>query len=232
VSVEPNQPRVRLQPGRPRRPNKRGIARRNTLILHAVRLIADRGIDHVRVVDVCQAAGVPHSAFYWYFRDLDSLVAQAIVDGRRLIRLSVAETIAGIDDPLARIYVTTRESFRLGIENEVLRVFTLGDVEASISADYAEEIRKSIEVFIHDGVIMLSEGQVRGVVRDDKAVHHLAHCLRSLVNHNVVSYQRGFLHGDCEVLADTVASCGVRSVCADMGQAIEVERAWSGRQAL
>ena len=218
---------LRPQAPRPRRLNKRGAARRESLILHAVRLIAERGIRRVRVVDVCHAAAVPNSAFYWYFRDIDHLVAEAIIDARHLIRRSVAETISAIDDPLARIYVSTRECVKLVIENEVLRVMTVGDVEASIAGAYADEVRKSIEVFIHDIVVFLSEGQVRHVVRDDKAPHHLAYCIRSVVHYNMVSYHRGLLHGDAAQLADTIASFAVRGVAADMGKALAVELEWS-----
>jgi len=227
MSLEPADPRVRQQPGRPRRLNKRGVARQDALTLHAVRLISHRGIDQVRVVDVCRAAGVPTSVFYWYFRDLDDLVAKAIVDARRLIRRSVAATISDIEDPLARIYVSARDCARLMIENEVLRVFTVGDVETSIAGEYADEVGKSIEVFIHDSIVMLSEGQVRGLVRDDKAAPHLAHCIRSVVHFNVVSYHRGILHGEPGVLADTIASFAVRGVCSELRQAQEVEEAWS-----
>jgi AcrR family transcriptional regulator len=197
------------------------------LILQAVRLIADRGIRQVRVVDVCQAAAVPTSVFYWYFRDLEHLVAEAIIDARRLIRRTVAETLVPIDDPLARIYVSTRECVRLAVEDDVLRVMTVADVEASIAGPYADEVRKSIEVFIHDTVVFLSEGQVRGVVRDDKAPHHLAYCIRSVVHYNMVSYHRGLLHGDARQLADTIASFAVRGVAARMEQAVAVEQAWS-----
>jgi len=207
-----------------RRRNSRGAARREVIARAAIDLITERGVAAVRVVDVCKAAGVPNSAFYWYFQDLDDLMAQSIIDARRLIRRSAAAAIAGIDDPLMRIFVTTRECVRLAISDDVLRVMTASDVEPTIGGHRGAELRKSFEVFIHDAVVMLSEGQVRGVVRDDKAAVHLAHCVRSVAHYNVTSYYRGLLHGDLDVLADTIASFAVRGVCADVADAHEVER--------
>jgi AcrR family transcriptional regulator len=206
-----------------RRRNHRGEARRAALVATAIALISERGLGHVRVVDICKAAEVPNSTFYWYFRDLDDLVAQSIVDARRLIRTTIAAAVEHVDDPLAKIYVTTRESVRLAIANDVLKVMTVAEVEPAIDGVHGAELRKSFDVFIHDAVVLLSEGQVRGVVRDDAAALHLAHCLRSVVHYNVASYHRGLLPGDLEVLADTIASFAVRGICADPAQLAAIE---------
>ena len=56
------------------------------------------------------------------------------------------------------------------------------------------------------------------------AALHLAHCVRSVVHYNVGSYHRGLLHGDLDVLADTIASFAVRGVCADIEHAKKIER--------
>lgn len=203
--------------------NKRGKARRDELINVAMRVVAERGLDKTRLADVAAEAKVPASLPYWYFRNLDDLLAQAMVDARRAIRVVVADATADISDPLERLFVGVRAAVVHAIDDDILRALTLADVESVVASDYAEEMRRSVEVFIDDTLRLLAEGQAQGVVRDDRNALHLAYCIRGVVHYNVSAFHRGYIIGSADTLAHTIASCAIRSVCATQEHAVDVE---------
>jgi len=187
----------------------------------AVRLITEKGLAQTRVADVARALEVPRSLFYWYFRDLEDLVCQAIVDARRALRHHLASALAEVDSPLAKLYVIARESTRLAMTDEIERVFTT-EVEAAVREPYAAEMRKSVEVFIAEVVEIIVRGQSEGLVRTDRPAKTLAYCVRALVHHNVALYHRGFLANGDDI-ADTVASVAVRGLCERVDDALAIE---------
>ena len=210
-----------------RRLTDRGAARRRQIIECGVRLVAERGALRVRVVDIARELGVQSSLFYWYFRDLDDLLTQAITDARRYVRHVIAESIAPVDDPLAKVYIASYEPVRLAQFNEAERVMTLGDVEASLRPNYANELRKSIDGFIAEMTDILIAGRELGAIRADMDARHLATSVHSVVHHNIVLYYRGMQSGDVTELAEAIASFAVRGVCADAKHAAAVERTWA-----
>ena len=59
--------------------SKEQVAKNREAILEAAsRLFRERGLEHVTVAEVMQAAGLTHGAFYGHFKSKDDLVAQAI----------------------------------------------------------------------------------------------------------------------------------------------------------
>ncbi len=200
--------------------------RRDELIRHGVRLVAERGLAATHMSDVASLAGVPPSLVFWYFRDVGDLVQQAIVDARREIRREVAAAAARARNPLERLFIGVRTSVLRGIGNEVERVLTIGDVEASLAEPYASETRRSIEVFVDDIVKEIAAAQADGFVRDDQPTLYLAYCVRSAVHETVASWHRGHLRGTPIGLAGAVAGFVVRGMCRDLRQVEDIERRW------
>jgi len=188
----------------------------------AVRLIIEKGLNQTRVVDVGRALGVPHSLFYWYFRDFEDLVCQAMVTARRTLRDHMGTTLAGVHSPLAKLYLIARESTRLGMTDEIVRVFTT-EVEAAVCESYATEMGKTIDTFNAELVAIIAEAQREGVVRADCAAEHLAYCMRALIHYNVALYHRGALSGDIDDIVDVVASVAVRGLCERVDDALGLE---------
>ena len=55
----------------------------------ALHIIAERGIDALRIEDVCEEVGVTKGSLYWHFQDRQGLVHAAMVE--QLRRLSEAQ---------------------------------------------------------------------------------------------------------------------------------------------
>jgi AcrR family transcriptional regulator len=210
---------------------ERGQQRRDELVRHAVRLIDERGVDATRVTDIAEAAGVPSSLFYWYFRDLHDLLRVALVENRGYIRREMARAVEGINDPLERLYVAVWWCVFVGATDEIHRVMTTADVERAITEPYAAEVRRSFDIFIDDAVRLLAEGQARGVIRRNASTLHLAYALRGSVHYNVMQFHRGTIAGTPDVLADEIAGYAIRGVCTDLEHAASVERASRARRA-
>ena len=207
-----------------RRRTRRGQARRDDLVQAASRLFAEHGIANTRVRDVVSAAGISNSLFYWYFADMDDLVQATIVDARRSMRHLIAASVEALDDPLERIYVSTRVLVQVACEHEIHRVMTIADAEGLLGEPHSTEVRKSFDAFISDAVRLLAEGQARGRVRTDDTPMHMAYSWRGIVNYNVVAHHRGYLHGTVDALARSMASFVLRGVSAEPALADEVEQ--------
>jgi AcrR family transcriptional regulator len=206
---------------RPR--TRRGQARREELLGHAVRLLAERGLDDVRVKDIVEASGISNSLFYWYFEDVDDVIRAIVVDARRALRHAAADAVAGLDSPLDQLYVSCQKIVRIGVEDEVHRVVTVTDAESHLREPYATEVRASFAAFIGDALGVLAEGQVRGLVRTNVPALHLAYGVRGVVNYTITAYHRGLVVGDPVPLSHSVAGFALRAVVADSAMADDVE---------
>ncbi|MFZ9843839.1 MAG: helix-turn-helix domain-containing protein, partial [Ilumatobacteraceae bacterium] len=58
---------------KPARPSRRPDSRQELLDV-ALRIIAERGIDALRIEDVCEEVGVTKGSLYWHFQDRQGLV--------------------------------------------------------------------------------------------------------------------------------------------------------------
>src|SRR5260221_2405163 len=98
--------------GAARSRNVRGEARRSEMLSAGMRLLSEHGVGRVTVSDITKAVGVSKTLFYWYFRDVDHLVRDALVQGVDVIRAALASGLVGIDDPLERL----ERRLRTGLE--------------------------------------------------------------------------------------------------------------------
>ncbi|GAQ33616.1 tetR family transcriptional regulator [Mycobacterium pseudoshottsii JCM 15466] len=78
---------------------KRRAETRARLVDAAFRVFADKGFGHVRIEDVCAAAGYTRGAFYSQFDSLEELFFTLYDQRATLISEQVGTAMASVDDP-------------------------------------------------------------------------------------------------------------------------------------
>ena len=202
---------------------RHGKDRKAELLHHAEVLFAGRGYDDTRMIDIAAAAGVAKGLVYWYFENKETLFQEIVVDLGQRLRRAQGKAIAGIDDPLERLYVGTAESVRFVAGNHRL----YGIISSQLRSDrrLRETRSESQRVQAGDAAALLAEGQDRGVVRRDDDPMILAHTNAGVVYYYVLLFAEG-RNGDgprgldIEQAAHGAARYIVRAVGAD-AQAIE-----------
>jgi AcrR family transcriptional regulator len=167
---------------------RHGQDRKAELLRHAEQLFAERGYEDTRMIDIAAAAGVAKGLVYWYFENKDTLFDEIVVDIGQRLRRAQGRAIAGIDDPLERLYVGTAESVRFVAGNYRL----YGIISSQVRGDrrLRETRSRTQRVQVDDAAALLAEGQARAVIRDDDDPTTLA-----LANFGVV-YQFVLLHAE------------------------------------
>lgn len=168
---------------------RHGKDRKAELLRHAEVLFAERGYDATRMIDIAAAAGVAKGLVYWYFENKDTLFDDIVVDMGQRLRRAQGRAIAGIDDPLERLYVGTAESVRFIAGNYRL----YGIISSRVRGDRRRrEVRSETQRLQNDdAAALLAEGQERGVVRADEDPAVMAHINAGVVYYYVVLYAEG-----------------------------------------
>ncbi len=92
----------------------------------AIELLAEQGIDGVRIELLARRLGVTKGSFYWHFANRDALHAAMLAEWRRLATLAVIERIeAESDSPENRLKMLMRVPFQMKRDST-------GQVELSI----------------------------------------------------------------------------------------------------
>ena len=165
---------------------RHGQDRKAELLRHAEQLFAERGYEDTRMIDIAAAAGVAKGLVYWYFENKDTLFDEIVVDIGQRLRRAQFEAVAGIDDPLERLYSGTAESVRFIAGN--YRLYGLIANQVQGDRRLRETRSRSQQVHFDDTAALIAEGQERGVIRADDDPTTLA-----LANFGVV-YQFVLLH--------------------------------------
>ena len=197
---------------------RHGKDRKAELLHHAEALFAERGYEDTRMIDIAAAAGVAKGLVYWYFENKETLFQEIVVDMGRRLRRAQGKAIAGIDDPLERLYVGTAESVRFVAGNHRLYGIILSQVRGD---QRLREARSQAEQAQADeAAALLAEGQERGQIRGDDDPAVLAHANSGVVYYFVLLCAEG-RQGDgrprlpIEQAAHGAARYVVRAVGAD-----------------
>jgi AcrR family transcriptional regulator len=195
----------------PRGVTRHGQDRKAELLRHAERLFIERGYSETRMIDIARAAGVTKGLVYWYFETKDTLFHEIAVDTRRRLQRAQSRAVAGVADPLARLYLGTAESVRFIAEHHRL----YGLISSLLRGDpRLREMLSQSRRALHDGAAaLLAEGQERGVVRADDDPVALAHANAGVVAHFVLLYSDGLCSDDVSTMAvEDVAHAAARYV--------------------
>jgi AcrR family transcriptional regulator len=205
-------------PTEPRAVTRHGQDRKAKLLRQAELLFMERGYANTRMLDIAKAAGVTKGLVYWYFETKEALFQEIAVDMRRRLRQAQGDAIAGVDDPLERLYLGIVASVRFIAEHHRLyeMMSTLRGGDRRLRATQAQSRR----VMAEDGAALLAEGQDRGVVRRDEDPVSLAHANSGVVSHFVLLYGdrlnvEGVAPLEVEDVAHAAGRYVVRAVAAD-----------------
>ncbi|MDH3200521.1 MAG: TetR/AcrR family transcriptional regulator [Myxococcales bacterium] len=99
----------------------------------ALQVLADRGIEAVRVEPLARALGVTKGSFYWHFADRQDLFDSLLLQWERLATLNVIEAVElACDEPDERLRELTRLVFRHGGPlDRAVRAWASHDEEAA-----------------------------------------------------------------------------------------------------
>jgi len=105
----------------------------------ALQVLAEQGIEAVRVEPLARALGVTKGSFYWHFSDRRDLLDSLLLQWERLATLNVIEAVElACDEPDERLRELTRRVFRHGGPlDRAVRAWASHDQEA---ADVVERV--------------------------------------------------------------------------------------------
>ncbi|MBU3703429.1 MAG: TetR/AcrR family transcriptional regulator [Ilumatobacteraceae bacterium] len=109
-----------LRPVRPARKDSR-----QELIDVAIEIIQNKGIDALRIEDVCERVGVSKGSLYWHFSDREGLIREALLE--QLYRLGdeqLGVLSAAVDT------AATRDEYLMRLAGAFVDPFDKGQVEA------------------------------------------------------------------------------------------------------
>ena len=208
---------------------RHGKDRKAELLHHAEQLFAERGFEDTRMIDIADAAGVAKGLVYWYFENKDTLFDAIVVDMGQRLRRAQGRAIAGIDDPLERLYVGTAESVRFIAGN--YRLYGIISSQLRDDRRRRETRSQTQRAQADDAAALLAEGQERGVVRTDDDPAVLAHANAGVVYYFVLLYSdRRYAGGRRGLDIEQAAHAAARYVVRAVGASAEAIEAVLARQ--
>jgi AcrR family transcriptional regulator len=183
-----------------RQHTEHGNERKQQLLVAAQELFATRGYAATRVADICDAAGVAKSLFYWYFPTKESLFAALVEDMRYELRRAQGEAMKGSDDPLQQIRLGAEASVRFIADHR--SYFALLDVERA-DPTVSAILQQGGDVYLNDVRRLVHAAQRDGTIVDDDA-DFLSVGVLAAVSGFTHALRNGRLEVDPEELATSV----------------------------
>lgn len=180
---------------------QQGVDRRADLLAHAERLFLERGVAETRMADIADAAGVAKGLAYWYFDGKEAILLAIALDVRERLRHAQREAVARLEAPLGRLYVGTVVSVRF--IDEHWNLYSMINW-ALAGPTHAAEMGATSRVHADDSIELIAAGQDDGTIRTDEEPELLAQSHQGVVNHMVMSHQRGLI-ADVETAANAAA---------------------------
>ena len=209
VSVSASEGGPRSANGKGRPLTAQGQDRRADIVEQAKTLFARDGYGDTRMSDIASAAGVTKGLLYWYFENKVELIAEVMRDTRRRLREEQRAAVAGVDDPLERIYLATAASTKFMITN--YRLYQVGREVQELTRLLGE----STHLHARDTATTLEEGQRLGVIRCDDTPQAMAYGNAGVVQQMSASAFYGGLRHPVDEVATMAARYVIRAVAAD-----------------
>lgn len=99
---------------------RRRARTRERLIGAARRLIADKGVEGLRISDITEQADVALGSFYTHFESKEELVVEVVADTISAMAEAIEETMERLDDPAEAVSFATRMYVRVALGNREL----------------------------------------------------------------------------------------------------------------
>ncbi len=187
--------------------------RRREIILSAMKVFIEKGIDNTSMEDLAKALGKTKSYFYFYFRSKEDLIISIFRYLKERALEEMEERLQGIEDPAERLEVWVREHFRQVRENPDFLRFVYSFVFSSMARrmDLIRNLNKRDRYF---GLIqeIIEEGQ-----REGKFVEGDAEAISYAIRGLIYGAMRYLFEGDGGIdrfqdVEDTVANLILRGI--------------------
>lgn len=136
----------------------------------ALRILAEQGVDGVRVEPLAKNLGVTKGSFYWHFKDRDALLERLLDQWRRHATLDIIERLERSADSVARLKHLLRLPFHgeksdRGAEVELsIRLWGRRDPAARAALQEVDKLRlKYIQNLLEEIGIKRSEAIPRAI---------------------------------------------------------------------
>src|SRR5829696_7437036 len=103
-----------------RKLTQRGKDRRRELMEHAAGLFAERGYHPTSVSDVVESLGAGKGVFYWYFQSKEDLFLDILASAHLDLRRAQQAALESEPDPVKRIELGIRASFKWSYDHRHL----------------------------------------------------------------------------------------------------------------
>ncbi len=181
--------------------------RRREIILAAMRVFIEKGIDNTSMEDLARAMGKTKSYFYFYFRSKEDLIISIFQYLKDRALEDLEESLRGVEDPIRRLEIWVREHFRQVRENPDFLRFVYSFVFSSMARrmDLVKNLQRKDRYFnliTH----IIRDGQSRGVfITGD--VGAISHAIRGTI-YGAMRYlfEGDEGHGKFREVEDTVTS--------------------------
>lgn len=140
-----------------------GAERKAQLLRSAEQLFADKGYASTRIIDICTAAGVVKSLFYWYFPTKRDCYIELVRTRRHELRAAQAKAMDRSANPLTQIRQGTEASVRFMTEHA--SYFAHVSTERS-EPEISAVVTKGGGVYHDDVAALIRRGQADGVIVD------------------------------------------------------------------
>jgi TetR/AcrR family transcriptional regulator, fatty acid metabolism regulator protein len=138
--------------------------KRARIIEAAIAVFAERGFHLARVTDIAHRAGVADGTIYLYFRNKEDLLLTIFEEKMDLIIASLRDTLAPIDDPLARLRTFAVHHYSLVRRERALAEVL--QIELRLSNKFLKEYRPAkLWQYLGQVAQIVREGQDRGIIR-------------------------------------------------------------------
>lgn len=142
---------------------KNQAARREQLVTATIDIIAERGLEAVRLASVAKAAGVSNRLVAYYYADLESLVEEAHQAAANRYYWSRLRALDGSADPAARLHQLIRSGLPRKQDRKLSQVLNELSVSASRSTVHARLVSEMFEHEVSLYLSVLRDGEELGV---------------------------------------------------------------------
>jgi AcrR family transcriptional regulator len=104
----------------PTRTDRRRAETRQRLTGAARALIAEKGVEGLRISEITEGADVALGSFYNHFESKEELVEEVVADTIQALAEAMVESMAALDDPAEAVSFATRSFVRLTEDNREL----------------------------------------------------------------------------------------------------------------
>lgn len=137
--------------------------RRQEIILSAMKVFIEKGIDNTSMEDLARALGTTKSYFYFYFKSKEDLIISIFQYLKDRALLELERALKNVDDPAKKLEIWIREHFRQVRENPDFLRFVYNFVFSSMARriDVVSNLKRRDRYF---GLLsdIIREGQTRG----------------------------------------------------------------------